>query len=225
MPAFTLREINRNPKLLPNISLGYRMYNSYSLEERTLESYLWWLSGTDQLIPNYNCREREKIVAVIGGATSALSVQMGTLFDLYHLTQITYGPFDPSLADKVQFPSLYQMAHKSSSLHRGIVLLLVYFHWNWIGLIVLDDMRGEEFLREMREEMKKNRVCMSFTEKIPLSDRKKRETSEAFKSRILISEVKVIVIHPDTDSFTIMGKLPGSLFPTKKALCMQWLLY
>ncbi|XP_031813018.1 vomeronasal type-2 receptor 26-like, partial [Sarcophilus harrisii] len=192
------------------------MYNTYSSEERTLQSYLWWLSGTDQLIPNYNCREPEKIVTVIGGATSALSVQMGTLLDLYHLPQITYGPFDPSLADKVQFPSLYQMAHKSSSLHQGIVRLLVYFQWNWIGLIVFDDMRGEEFLREMREEMKKNRVCVSFTKKIPLSDRKNRETAEAFKSRILTSEVKVIVIHTDTDSLTIMGTPLQVLFPTKK---------
>ncbi|KAM9061104.1 vomeronasal type-2 receptor 26-like [Sarcophilus harrisii] len=216
IPAFTLHEINRNPNLLPNISLGYSMYNTYSSEERTLQSYLWWLSGTDQLIPNYNCREPEKIVTVIGGATSALSVQMGTLLDLYHLPQITYGPFDPSLADKVQFPSLYQMAHKSSSLHQGIVRLLVYFQWNWIGLIVFDDMRGEEFLREMREEMKKNRVCVSFTKKIPLSDRKNRETAEAFKSRILTSEVKVIVIHTDTDSLTIMGTPLQVLFPTKK---------
>ncbi|XP_051832625.1 vomeronasal type-2 receptor 26-like [Antechinus flavipes] len=215
MPSFTLHEINRNPKLLPNITLGYHMYNSYSTEERTLENYLWWLSGTDQIIPNYNCGKGGKVVAVIGGATSALSVQMGTLLDLYHLPQITYGPFDPSLADKVQFPSLYQMARKSSSVHRAIVRLLVYFQWNWIGLIVFDDMRGEEFLRAMREEMK-NTVCMSFTEKIPLSDRKTRKTSEAFKSRILISEVKVIVIHADTDSFTIMRNSSRFLFPTKK---------
>ncbi|XP_074140798.1 vomeronasal type-2 receptor 26-like [Sminthopsis crassicaudata] len=216
MPAFTLHEINRNPNLLPNISLGYRMYNSYSTEERTLQNYLLWLSGTAQLIPNYNCRELEKIVAVIGGATSSLSVQMGTLLDLYHLPQIIYGPFDRSLTDKVQFPSLYQMAHKSSSLHRGIVRLLVYFQWNWIGLIVFDDVRGEEFLREMREEMKRNRVCVSFTEKIPLNDRKNKESAEAFKFKILISEVKVIVIHTDTDLLTIMGNPPGFLFPTKK---------
>ncbi|XP_051832746.1 vomeronasal type-2 receptor 26-like [Antechinus flavipes] len=88
MPAFTLHEINRNPKLLPNITLGYNMYNIYSTEERTLESYLWWLSGTNQSIPNYNCRKGGKVVAVIGGATLALSVQMGTLFDLYHLPQL-----------------------------------------------------------------------------------------------------------------------------------------
>ncbi|XP_051832707.1 vomeronasal type-2 receptor 26-like [Antechinus flavipes] len=87
MPKFTVREINRNPNLLPNISVGFRMYNCYSSEERSLESYLWWLSGTNQFIPNYNCRERGKVVAVIGGASSALSIEMGTLLDLYHVPQ------------------------------------------------------------------------------------------------------------------------------------------
>ncbi|XP_074120619.1 vomeronasal type-2 receptor 26-like [Sminthopsis crassicaudata] len=88
MAAFTLHQINRNPNLLPNISLGYRVYNSYSSEERTLENYLRWLSGTHQPLPNYNCREPGRVVAAIGGATSALSVQMGTLLDLYHLPQL-----------------------------------------------------------------------------------------------------------------------------------------
>ncbi|XP_051851546.1 vomeronasal type-2 receptor 26-like [Antechinus flavipes] len=220
MPNFTLREINRNPNLLPNISLGCRIYNCYSGEERSLETYLWWLSGTNQLIPNYDCRERGKVVAVIGGASSALSIEMGTLLDLYHVPQITYGPFDRSLADKVQFPSLYQMARKSSSLHQGIVRLLVYFQWNWIGLIVFDDMKGEEFLRAMREEMKKNTVCTSFTEKMPLSNKKKEKTSEALKSRILTSKVKVIVIHPDTDSLMLVDIPPAFLFRTNKV----WIL-
>ncbi|XP_074167329.1 vomeronasal type-2 receptor 26-like [Sminthopsis crassicaudata] len=88
MAAFTLHEINRNTNLLPNISLGYRVYNSYSSEERTLENYLRLLSGTHQPLPNYNCREPGKVVAAIGGATSALSVQMGTLLDLYRLPQL-----------------------------------------------------------------------------------------------------------------------------------------
>ncbi|KAM9095581.1 LOW QUALITY PROTEIN: vomeronasal type-2 receptor 26-like [Sarcophilus harrisii] len=214
--AFTLKEIIRNPHLLPNISLGLQIYNSYSSDERTLESSLRWLSGVDQLIPNYNCRGQDKNLAVIGGATSALSVQMGTLLALYHFPQISYGPFDPALTDKVQFRSFYQMGHKESSLPRGIVRLLVYFEWNWIGLVVFDDMRGEEFLREMKKEMIKNRVCASFTEKIPLSDRKNKKSYETFLPRILMSEVKVIVIHTDTDSLIILGSPTDHFVPTKK---------
>ncbi|XP_044530734.1 vomeronasal type-2 receptor 26-like [Gracilinanus agilis] len=201
---FAVEEINRDPNLLPNISLGFHLYNTYHSDERTLESSLRWLSGQGQLIPNYSCRKQDKSVAVIGGVTSALSVQMGTLLDLYKFPQISYGPFDSILSDKVQFPSLYQMAPKDTSLHKGVIRLMLYFEWNWIGLVVSDDMRGEKFLWEIRGEMIKKGICVSFTEKIPVSERTHIESLETFMPRILISSAKVIVIHGDTDSLMIL---------------------
>ncbi|XP_044514873.1 vomeronasal type-2 receptor 26-like [Gracilinanus agilis] len=129
---------------------------------------------------------------------------MGTILDLYKIPQISYGPFDSILSDKVQFPSLYQMASKDTSLPQGVVHLMVYFKWNWIGLIVSDDMRGEKFLWEIRGEMAKKSVCVSFTEKIPVSERTHTESQETFIPRILSSSAIVIVVHGDTDSLMIL---------------------
>ncbi|XP_044512566.1 vomeronasal type-2 receptor 26-like [Gracilinanus agilis] len=214
--VFAIEQINRDPNLLPNMSLGFHLYNTYHSDERTLESSLLWLSGHGQLIPNYSCRDQDNTVAVIGGVTSALSVQMATLLDLYKFPQITYGPFDSILSDKVKFPFLYQMSPKDSSLHQGVVRLIVYFEWNWIALIITDDMRGEEFLWKMREEMAKNGVCMSFTEKIPVSERKLMESHENFMPRIMSSSTKVIVIHGDTDSLMILRYSQVPFFVTRK---------
>ncbi|XP_044512562.1 vomeronasal type-2 receptor 26-like [Gracilinanus agilis] len=214
--VFAIEEINRDPHLLPNISLGFHLYNTYHSDERTLESSLKWLSGEGQLIPNYSCWEQDRSVAVIGGVTSILSVQMGTLLDLYKFPQISYGPFDSILSDKVQFPFLYQMAPKDSSLHQGVVNLMVYFKWNWVGLIASDDMRGEEFLWKIRGEMVKKAVCVSFTEKIPVSERRHMESQETFMPRILSSSTKVIVIHGDTDSLMILRYSQVPYLPTWK---------
>ncbi|NP_001093029.1 vomeronasal 2 receptor 544 [Monodelphis domestica] len=212
---FAIEEINRDSKLLPNISLGYHLYNTYHSDEKTLESSLQWLFG-GHLIPNYSCREQDKSVAIIGGATSALSVQMATLFNLYKCPQISYGPFDSILYDKIQFPFLYQMSPKDSSLHQGIVHLMVYFKWNWIGLVASDNMRGEEFLWKMRGEMIKNGVCVSFIEKIPVSERRHMESHENFMPRIMTSSTKVIVIHGDTDSLMILRYSQVPFFMTRK---------
>ncbi|XP_056676964.1 vomeronasal type-2 receptor 26 [Monodelphis domestica] len=214
--VFALEEINRDPNLLPNISLGFHLYNTYHSDEKTLESSLKWLSGGPQFIPNYSCRNMDNSVAVIGGVTSALSVQMGTLLDLYKFPQISYGPFDSILSDKVQFPYLYQMAPKDSSLHQGVVRLIVNFKWNWIGLVVTDDMRGEKFLWEIREEMIKNAICVSFTEKIPVSERRHMESHEYFMPRIAISATKVTVIHGDTDSLMILRHSQMHFFSAQK---------
>ncbi|NP_001093012.1 vomeronasal 2 receptor 539 precursor [Monodelphis domestica] len=201
--VFAVEEINRDSNLLPNISsLGFHLYNAYHSDERTLESSLQWLSGQGQLVPNYSCWEK-KPVAVIGGATSALTVQMGTLFNLYKVPQISYGHFDSILSDKTQFPYLYQLANKDSSLHRGVVQLMVHFEWTWVGLITTDDMRGEEFLWKLRGDMVKHGICLAFTEKIAVSERRYGESQDMFLTRIIESSVRVIIIHIDTDSLTI----------------------
>ncbi|XP_044531067.1 vomeronasal type-2 receptor 26-like [Gracilinanus agilis] len=212
---FAMQEINRDPVLLPNISLGFQVYNAYHSDERTLESSLQWLTGESQLVPNYSCRKQEKSVAVIGGATSALSVQMGTLLELYNFPQISFGPFDPILTDKVQFPSLYQMSPKDISLHQGVVRLLAYFKWTWVGLVTTDDLRGEEFLCEMTGKMEKYDICAAFTEKIPVSERRHEESKVDFMPRIMESSAKVVVIHGDTDSLMVLRYSQVPLFPYK----------
>ncbi|XP_044514878.1 vomeronasal type-2 receptor 26-like [Gracilinanus agilis] len=203
--VFAVEEINRDPNLLPNISnLGFYVYNAYHSDERTLESSLRWLSGQSQFIPNYSCWGQDKSVAIIGGATSALSIQMGTLLEIYKFPQISYGPFDSILSDKVQFPSLYQMAQRDSSLHHGMVKLMVHFEWTWVGLVTTDDMRGEEFLWNLKGDMIKHDICLAYTEKLPVSERRHTESQDMFMPRIVQSSVKVIIIHGDTDSLMIL---------------------
>ncbi|XP_043849927.1 vomeronasal type-2 receptor 26-like [Dromiciops gliroides] len=201
---FSVEEINRDPWLLPNTTLGFHIYNTYHSDARTLESSLRWLSGRGQTMPNYSCERQDKSIAIIGGATSSLSVQIGTLLELYRFPQISYGPFDPALSDKAQFPSLYQMAPQDSSLHLGIVQLLIHFGWTWVGLVVPDDMRGEKFLWDMGEEMRRNKACVAFTEKIPVSERCHAESQVDFMPRIVASSAKVIIIHGDTGSLMIL---------------------
>ncbi|XP_044514868.1 vomeronasal type-2 receptor 26-like [Gracilinanus agilis] len=203
--VFAVEEINRDPNLLPNISsLGFHVYNAYHSDERTLESSLRWMSGQSQLIPNYSCCGQDKSVAIIGGATSALSIQMGTLLELYKFPQISYGPFDSILSDKAQFPSFYQIAQKDSSLHHGMVRLMVHFEWTWIGLVTTDDMKGEEFLWNIKGDMIKHDICLAYTEKLPVSERRHTESQYMFMPRILQSSVRVIIIHGDTDSLMIL---------------------
>ncbi|XP_074058412.1 vomeronasal type-2 receptor 26-like [Macrotis lagotis] len=213
---FAVEEINKDPLLLPNISLGFQIYNAYHSDARTLESSLQWLTGRTQPVPNYSCRRQDKSVAVIGGATSALSVQMGTLMELYSFPQLSFGPFDPILSDKTQFPSLYQMAPRDFSLLRGVVQLLVHFKWTWVGLVTTDDLRGEEFLWEVTKEMARYDVCASFIEKIPVSERRHEESAVEFMPRIIESAARVVVIHGDTDSLMVLRHSQLPFVPTYK---------
>uniref|UniRef100_A0A5F9CFA1 G-protein coupled receptors family 3 profile domain-containing protein n=1 Tax=Oryctolagus cuniculus TaxID=9986 RepID=A0A5F9CFA1_RABIT len=84
---FAIEEVNRSPHLLPNVSLGFDLYNAIHSEWKTLESTLTWLSAVGKAIPNYTCVRKSKSVAVITGNTGAISAQIGTLLELYKFPQ------------------------------------------------------------------------------------------------------------------------------------------
>uniref|UniRef100_G3VC54 G-protein coupled receptors family 3 profile domain-containing protein n=1 Tax=Sarcophilus harrisii TaxID=9305 RepID=G3VC54_SARHA len=197
---FAIEEINRNPNLLPNISLGFHIYNTYHNDERILESSLMWLSGQGQTIPNYSCERQRKSVVVIGGATSELTFSMGTLLELYKLPQISYGLFDPLITDPLQFPSVYQMAPSDTSLPLGMVRLMLHFKWTWVGLVASDDSRGEKFLRDLQEEMARNDVCVAFIKKTTARKASNKDFYYYFLLSIRVSSANVFVIYGDTNS-------------------------
>lgn len=85
---FTMEETNRWPLLLPRLSLGFHLYSAFPSGVRTLESTLVWLPGGGLKIPNYTCQTQIKKVAVISGSTSAFSVQIGTLLELYKTPEV-----------------------------------------------------------------------------------------------------------------------------------------
>ncbi|KAM5237903.1 vomeronasal type-2 receptor 116-like [Ctenodactylus gundi] len=73
--------------------------------------------------------------------------------------QLTFGSFDPMLKDNGQFPSLYQMAPKDTSLACGMVSLMLHFSWTWVGLVITEGQKGLQFLLEVTAEMDKNKNC------------------------------------------------------------------
>ena len=68
---FAIEEINKDSHLLPNLSLGFNLYNAFPSDQRTLESALFGLSGGNQTLPNYNCQRQRKSVAIVTGTALA----------------------------------------------------------------------------------------------------------------------------------------------------------
>ncbi|XP_069923734.1 vomeronasal type-2 receptor 116-like [Oryctolagus cuniculus] len=194
---FAIQEINKDPQLLPNLTLGFQLYNSVTSGQFTLRSTLHWLTGKHHLIPNYTCQTQGKTVAIIAGTTSAFSAEIGTMLELYKTPQITYGPFDPMLSERDKFPSLYQMATSDSSLACGMLSLLLHFGWIWVEIFVSNDMKGEQFLQDIEAEMVKKGVCLAYSVKLPDTKSRYEESEISFLEGIQIASANVHILYGD----------------------------
>ncbi|NP_001098036.1 vomeronasal 2, receptor 104 precursor [Mus musculus] len=202
---FAIEEINRNPNILPNISLGFDFYNNEYTERNILRFTCRWLTAHVKraMIPNYTCKRRN-VIAALTGSSWITSAQIGTLLQLFKFPQITFGPYEPTLSDDGQYSSLYQMAPKDTSLSLAIVSFMVHFSWSWIGLIIPDNHKGNKILSEFREEMERNKICIAFLKMIPAT-----WTSYFTRFWENMDETNVIIIYGDIDSLEILMQIIG----------------
>ncbi|KAM8972554.1 uncharacterized protein RCH25_018291 [Pelodytes ibericus] len=87
---YAQNEINRNPTILPNISLGFQIHDSCVTLQRELEGTLWMITGQDRAIPNFRCQSRDHLAAIIGYSTSTYSILMAHILGLNRYPHLLY---------------------------------------------------------------------------------------------------------------------------------------
>ncbi|XP_034992809.2 vomeronasal type-2 receptor 26-like [Zootoca vivipara] len=166
--AFAVKEINENPMILPNVTLGFHIYDSYYDARMTYRTTLDLLFKSDRFVPNYKCDSQKKLIAIIGGLGFHISHYMANILGLYKIPQFTYGSFPPvKETDNRHSLSFYHMAPNESHQHRGIIWLLQKFRWTWVGLYVAAGNSGEPFLEALESLFFQNGICSAFVKRIP----------------------------------------------------------
>ncbi|XP_061447389.1 vomeronasal type-2 receptor 26-like [Rhineura floridana] len=169
--AFAIHEINGIPNILPNATLGFRIYDSYHNVRMTYRTTLDLLFKLHQFLPGYKCGIQTQLMGVIGGLRSDTCSQMADILSLYKIPQFSYGSFQPAAKDETGFPSFYHMVPNEAIQYQGIVDLLVHFKWKWVGLMTFDDDGGEHFLQTIEAMLSKSGICSAFTNKVPVTVR------------------------------------------------------
>ncbi|KAG6466747.1 type-2 vomeronasal receptor [Crotalus adamanteus] len=165
--AFAVNEINGNSMILPNRTLGFHVYDSHFDAQITYQNTLNLLFNQKPTILNYNCSKKIP-VAVIGGTDSETSLHIATILGIYKIPQVTYCLYTPPVNDISHLSFLYRMVPNEAHQYTGIVQLLLHFQWKWIGIMAMDDDKGETFVKTLEKSFSDNGICIAFTERMPL---------------------------------------------------------
>nr|XP_044995344.1 vomeronasal type-2 receptor 116-like [Jaculus jaculus] len=217
---FAIEEVNKDSRLLPNTSLGFHVYNAFTSDRYTLWNALFGLSGNTMPVPNYNCQEPGKTLAVLAGTVPAFSAELGTLLELYKIPQVTFGPHDPMLSNKEQLPSLYQVAPKDSFLAHAMTSLLLHFGWTWVAVFTSDDIKGEQFLQDLNAETVRAGICVAFTQKFSATKTMYIVNAITFMTRIPVSSANVHILYGDVGSLLTVDVAAELFLTTGKVWVM-----
>nr|XP_034992600.1 vomeronasal type-2 receptor 26-like [Zootoca vivipara] len=85
--AFAVKEINENHHILPNLTLGFNIYDSHNNAKKTYHATMLLLSTLERFIPNYVCDNQKNLIAVIGGLDAQISINVASLLNNFKVPQ------------------------------------------------------------------------------------------------------------------------------------------
>ncbi|XP_015277196.1 PREDICTED: vomeronasal type-2 receptor 26-like [Gekko japonicus] len=225
---FAIDEINKNPRLLPNITLGFHIYDDQFYARITYATILDLLFTQQRNVPNYKCNRGRDVLSVIGGISLDNSIQMATILSIYKIPQLTYGAYETTFSGKNELTSLYHVAPRVSTHQMGIVQLLLHFRWTWIGVIVSKDDGGESFLQILMPLLTQNNICVVFWERIEIINNVKftshAENMKKFPEKFLSADVNVTVVSGNFQSLLALTiVLDIYEFAAKSYVGMVWI--
>ncbi|NWU75968.1 CASR protein, partial [Onychorhynchus coronatus] len=194
---FAIEEINSSPNLLPNMTLGYRIFDTCNTVSKALEATLSFVAQNkiDSLNLDEFCNCSEHIpstIAVVGATGSGISTAVANLLGLFYIPQVSYASSSRLLSNKNQFKSFLRTIPNDEHQATAMADIIEYFRWNWVGTIAADDDYGRPGIEKFREEAEERDICIDFSELI--SQYSDEEEIQQVVEVIQNSTARVIVV-------------------------------
>uniref|UniRef100_A0A3Q1J6T2 G-protein coupled receptors family 3 profile domain-containing protein n=1 Tax=Anabas testudineus TaxID=64144 RepID=A0A3Q1J6T2_ANATE len=158
---FSIEEINKDPVLLPNVSLGYRILSSCASPTSALRAALALVSGLEEISSTSPCAPA--ISALIGESGSSQSIPVAGTFGSFQLPIVRNKLY---LMVVLKYPTFFRTVSSDYFQAKALAALINHFGWQWIGVIQSDNDYGRSGIMTFTEEVKKFGVCIAFVGKI-----------------------------------------------------------
>ncbi|XP_060638913.2 vomeronasal type-2 receptor 26-like [Anolis sagrei] len=163
---FAVKEINENLQILPNVTVGFHIYNNNFHPIWTYLATMKLLSTRDRVVPNFKCDTQKILPAVIAGPNSNICFHMSCILSIYKIAQITYSSATEE-NDQNGAAFFHWMFPNGNKQYRGLLNLLLHFSWFWIGVIYDEVESLEKFVLELLPLFSQNGICTDIIEKLP----------------------------------------------------------
>ncbi|XP_060780428.1 extracellular calcium-sensing receptor-like [Neoarius graeffei] len=162
-----VEEINNSSELLPNHTLGYKIFDSCRHPLTGQRAALAVMNGPMEA-DRPMCSNASPMLAIIGEAGSAQSIVVSRILRPFRIPMISYSSTCDCLSDRREFPTFFRVIPSDTYQMKAIAKLLIHFNWTWVGVLRGDHAYGRSALQGLLSELEDTSVCVSYQEMIPL---------------------------------------------------------
>ncbi|KAG9273389.1 extracellular calcium-sensing receptor-like [Astyanax mexicanus] len=186
--VFAIEEINNRTDILPDLSLGYKIYDSCGSVEMAIRASLSLVNGHRE---SQSCSKPETVQAIIAETSSTPTIAISATVGPLHIPVISHFATCACLSDKRKHPSFFRTIPSDYYQSRALAKLVRNFGWTWVGALCSDNDYGNNGMNTFISAAKEEGVCVEFSEAFFRTD--PRENILRIVNIIKSSSSKVIV--------------------------------
>ncbi|XP_030278003.1 taste receptor type 1 member 1-like [Sparus aurata] len=165
---FSVEEINNSTNLLPNISLGYEIFDHCS-DTQSFPDILNLISSNGMIQPWHEPHEQQtspyksKVIAVVGPRSSTHTLTVAPLFMVDLIPMVNYGSSSSVFSIKAQFPSFLRTVHPNTDSIEVIYHIVQHFNWRWVAFLYINNDYGIDGRELFIKRIKDTEICLAYT--------------------------------------------------------------
>ncbi|XP_056297928.1 extracellular calcium-sensing receptor-like [Pseudoliparis swirei] len=167
--AFAIDEINTKNNLLPNVTLGYSLYDNCATLVIGFSAALLLASGQEeQFLLQKECLGTTPVLGIVGDSFSTFSIATADVLGLFNLPIVSYYATCSCLSDRQRYPSFFRTIPSDAFQVRAMIEILKRFGWTWAGLLVSDDDYGLHVSQTFQSDLAQSGGgCLAYSEILP----------------------------------------------------------
>ncbi|XP_027420839.1 taste receptor type 1 member 1 [Bos indicus x Bos taurus] len=194
---FSIEEINNSTALLPNVTLGYELYDvcSDSANMYATLSILSTLGRHYVEIQGDPAHFSPAMVAVIGPDITKHALTTAALLSPFLVPLVSYGASSMVLNARRLYPSFLRTISSDKHQVDILVLLLQRFGWVWISIVGGEGDYGEVGIQELEYQVTRQGICIAFRDIVPFSARPGDERMQSMIRCLVQARTTVVVVY------------------------------
>ncbi|XP_051727354.1 extracellular calcium-sensing receptor-like [Ctenopharyngodon idella] len=201
---FAIEEINRSEMLLPNVSIGYQIYDTCSSRMSSMSATMGLMNGPE-FAGGDRCNGQLPIQAIIGETESSATVILSRTTGPFKIPVISHTASCECLSNRKDHPSFFRTISSDYHQSTALVYIVKHFGWSWVGAVNSDNDYGNYGMAIFLNKAQKEGICVEYSEKFYRTEPEKlKKVIDVIKK----STAKVIVAFV---SFIEMGLLIDQL--------------
>ncbi|XP_034085265.1 extracellular calcium-sensing receptor-like [Gymnodraco acuticeps] len=161
---FAIEEINKSEFLLPNISIGYRIYDNCGSTFTSMRAVMALMNGDERAVGK-SCSGQSAVHAIIGESESSSTIVLSRTTGPFKIPVISHSATCECLSKRKEYPSFFRTIASDLYQSRALAQLVKHFGWTWVGAINSDSDYGNNGMAIFLAAAQEEGVCVEYTEK------------------------------------------------------------